>query len=405
MRERFLIWENPKDAVLTMMIILMVIGSFNVFSASFVRAEDMMGNRYYFLVRYLAFAALGLVAFWLMGYRVNYKRLLTERFAHISFGITTLLLAATLAAGVVVNGSRRWIYLAGFSLQPSEMAKAVVIIIAAALLGSRLQKGQKVSLTGWPANKPFVMALVFFAFIYKQPDMGTASIVVALMLCMYILAGLPSRQIFYLGVLGGAGISALAILEPYRLQRVQLWWNPWADAQGGGYQMVQSLLAIGSGGLTGLPWGQGSSKFFYLPEAHTDFAFAIFCQEWGFLGALFLIGCFLILGCALVQIAMRTKDRRGYLLVTGGTLYLIGQAAANVAMVTGVLPVIGVPLLFISYGGTAMLVNLFVLGLIVSVYRSEAARELMEERLAAGLPPVEESGVRIVASRKYRRPF
>lgn len=405
MRERFLIWENPKDAVLTMMIILMVIGSFNVFSASFVRAEDMMGNRYYFLTRYLAFAALGLIVFWLVGYRMNYKRLLTGRFAHIAFGTTLLLLAVTLVAGVVVNGSRRWIYLAGFSLQPSELAKAAVIIIAAALLGSRLQKGQKVSLLHWPSSKAFIMSLAFFIFIYKQPDMGTASIVVALMLCMYILAGIPVRQILYLGGIGGVGISVLALLAPYRLQRVLLWWNPWSDAQGGGYQMVQSLLAIGSGGLKGLPWGQGSGKFFYLPEAHTDFAFAIFCQEWGFLGALFLVGCFLILGCALVQIAMRTRDKRGYLLVTGGTMYLIGQAAANMAMVTGVLPVIGVPLMFISYGGTAMLVNLFVLGLIISVYRSEAARELMEERIDAGLPPTEENGVRIVSSHRYRRPF
>lgn len=169
--------------------------------------------------------------------------------------------------------------------------------------------------------------------------------------------------------------------------------------------MAQSLTAIGSGGLTGLPWGQGSGKFFFLPEAHTDFAFAIFCQEWGYVGALFLIACFLILARALFCIAMNTKDRRGYLLVAGSTMFLIGQSAANMAMVTGVLPVIGVPLLFISYGGTSLLANMFALGLVVSVYRSECAREIMEERIAAGLPPVEEGRLRVVSSGRSGRPF
>ena len=333
-----MLWENPKDAIITLMILLMVIGCVNVFSASFVKAEAMTGNPYHFLVRYLIYAAVGGVVFWVTAFHLNYKRMMSPRFYKVVVGVTILLLAATLGVGTVVNGSRRWIYIAGFSLQASELAK--------------VSKKKILSLGG-------------------------------------------------LGVL----ICALAMLAPYRRARIFLWLDPWKDAQGGGYQMTQSLMAIGSGGLTGLPWGQGSSKFFYLPEAHTDFAFAIFCQEWGYIGALFLIACFVIMAWAMVTIAMNTKDRRGYMLVAGATLFLIGQAAANMAMVTGLLPVIGVPLMFISYGGTSLIANMFTLGLIISVYRNESARETMEERIAAGLPPTEDSRLRVVSANRNRRPF
>ena len=404
MRERFMLWENPKDAIITLMVLLMGIGCINVFSASFVTAEDMTGNQYHFLIRYIGYAAAGLAVFWFTGFKLNYKRLMSPRFYMVIAVVTILLLAATLGIGTVVNGSRRWIYIGGFSLQASEIAKVSVILMSASYLGDRLQRGLKVSLLGYPSNQALLIALAFAGLIFLQPDMGTATIVFSLMLGMYFLAGIPMRQVTYIGLIGIA-IGALALMAPYRRARFALWLNPWKDAQGGGYQMAQSLTAIGSGGLTGLPWGQGSGKFFFLPEAHTDFAFAIFCQEWGYVGALFLIACFLILARALFCIAMNTKDRKGYLLVAGSTMFLIGQSAANMAMVTGVLPVIGVPLLFISYGGTSLLANMFALGLVVSVYRSECAREIMEERIAAGLPPVEEGRLRVVSSGRSGRPF
>ena len=404
MRERFMLWENPKDAIITLMVLLMGIGCINVFSASFVTAEAMTGNQYHFLIRYIGYAAAGLAVFWFTGFKLNYKRLMSPRFYMVIAVVTILLLAATLGIGTVINGSRRWIYIGGFSLQASEIAKVSVILMAASYLGDRLQRGLKVSLLGYPSNQALLIALAFAGLIFLQPDMGTATIVFSLMLGMYFLAGIPMRQVTYIGLIGIA-IGALALMAPYRRARFALWLNPWKDAQGGGYQMAQSLTAIGSGGLTGLPWGQGSGKFFFLPEAHTDFAFAIFCQEWGYVGALFLIACFLILARALFCIAMNTKDRKGYLLVAGSTLFLIGQSAANMAMVTGVLPVIGVPLLFISYGGTSLLAHMFALGLVVSVYRSECAREIMEERIAAGLPPVEEGRLRVVSSGRSGRPF
>ncbi len=399
-----MLWENPKDAIITLMILLMVIGCVNVFSASFVRAESMTGNPYHFLIRYLAYAAVGGLLFCITAFRLNYKLLMSPRFYMVIATVTVLLLVATLGIGTVVNGSRRWIYIGGFSLQASELAKVSVILMAASFLGDRLQRGQRVSLVGYPSNQALLITIFFALLIYLQPDMGTASIVFSLMVGMYVLAGIPKLQVASLiGI--GVALFGLAMLAPYRRERIFLWLDPWKDAQGGGYQMTQSLMAIGSGGLTGLPWGQGSSKFFYLPEAHTDFAFAIFCQEWGYIGALFLIACFVIMAWAMVTIAMNTKDRRGYILVAGATLFLIGQAAANMAMVTGLFPVIGVPLMFISYGGTSLIANMFTMGLVISVYRSESSREAMEERIAAGLPPTEENKLRVVSSDRNRRPF
>jgi len=166
-------------------------------------------------------------------------------------------------------------------------------------------------------------------------------------------------------------------MAPYRLLRLTNWLDPWKDAQGNGYQLSQSLLAIGSGGATGLPWGQGVSKFFYLPESHTDFAFAIFCQEWGFLGAIILIALFVVFAAALVRIAFKARDPRAFILVSGVTILLVGQGIANMMMVTGCIPVIGVPLMFISYGGTNMVINMICIGLVLSVYRIETRKQLM----------------------------
>ena len=168
------------------------------------------------------------------------------------------------------------------------------------------------------------------------------------------------------------------------MNRVRLWIDPYLDPQGNGYQAVQSFVAIGSGRLIGSHFGMGFGKFFYLPEAHTDFAFAIFCQEWGFLGALFLIFIFILLAFALYRVGQHTQDRAGFLLVTGVNFLVVGQAFANMAMVCGLLPVIGVPLTFISYGGTSLVASLMGIGLVLSVYRAEVQRE--RGKLAPDMP-------------------
>ena len=403
MNKHFLIWDNPRDALLNITFILMIIGCVNVFSASFVRADAMFKDSHYFLKRYLMWSAIGLFCMWVVGFKLDYKIFLTARFTNILVWIAGGLLLGVDLFGAVVNGSRRWLSLGGLSLQPSELAKAVEVIWAASYLGHYMKRGLQVSLTSWPSNKGLWIAVVFAAFIYKQPDMATMTITFGVMMVMYFLAGIPRKQVTTGLGIAVVGLAFLAVIAPYRMQRFLSWGNPWKDPQGAGYQMAQSLLAIGSGGFVGLPWGQGTSKFFYLPEAHTDFAFAIFCQEWGFIGALALIAAFVILAWSLVRIAWSTKEMRGFLLVAGITCLMVGQAAANMAMVCGVLPVIGVPLMFISYGGTSMVINMTCLGLVLSVYRSECKRELMEERIAQGLPPEEKPGVRVVKGQRGGR--
>ncbi len=405
MKKRFMIWENPRDAILTLVFILLVLGCINVFSASFVRADAMFHDSYYFLKRYLMWGGLGLTFMWLIGFKLNYKVFLSRRFINIIYFGTLLLLLAVDVTGKVVNGSRRWLFIAGISLQPSELAKVVEVMLASSYLGQRLRQGLSIRLNDFESGKAFLMACVYGVLIFKQPDMGTLGIVIALMLVMYIIAGIPVGQIVEVVGAGVTALIALALLAPYRIQRFLSWLDPWKDAQGGGYQLAQSILAIGSGGFVGAPWGQGSGKFFYLPEAHTDFAFAIFCQEWGFLGALLLIGLFVIFARALVRIAGQTKDERGFLLVSGIFCLLAGQAAANMAMVCGLLPVIGVPLMFISYGGTSTVINMIGVGLVLSVYHDECRRELREKRLAQGMPPVEKKRLRVVTSRGVRRDY
>lgn len=375
-----LLWDNPKQAIYTVIGVLMAVGCINVFSASFEVARDMYnGNSYAFLQRYLIGACLGIIVMIAMQV-IGYKRILKN--SQILWGLcwfVVLLLFIVKFFGVATKGAARWIYLGPFSFQPSELAKLAIILLGANLLGERLNQGKRVFLLCKQSQNLLGMAMFFFIMILTQPDLGTASIVFALAFGMLIIAGIELKAVF-------AGLSILSvgavlgvITSPYRLQRVQVWLDPFIDPQGRGFQMVQSLLSIGNGGLLGTNWGHGSGKFFYLPESHTDFAFAIFCQENGLVGATLLILAFTILGIAFVKITLMAKDNRGYLLAAGVTFLIIGQAVSNMAMVCGLLPVIGVPLIFISYGGTSLIFSMAAIGLLLSVYNECEKEQALEE--------------------------
>lgn len=380
MQKRFWIWENPKDAIISLTLLLMLVGCINVFSASFVEARDMFDDAYFYLKRYVIFGTGGLALMLWLGFRAPvYKTWLNAFWLKaIYFGVGGLLLLVDLV-GTTNKGAQRWLYVGGLSIQPSELAKIAVILLGAALLGEMLKKRRSISLFDKETAWPFIGTVIYGVLVLKQPDMGTAAIIVALMVGLYILAGLRLREVVLLLGASCAVAVAGAIVAPYRLQRLKVWLDPWSDEANTGYQMVQSLMSIGSGGLTGLPWGQGSGKFFYLPESHTDFAFAIFCQEWGLIGATLLIIVFGMLAVAFFRIARHTKDEQGFILVSGVSFLVVGQAVANMAMVCGLLPVIGVPLSFISYGGTSMLITLASIGLVLSVYRDECKRERLEQ--------------------------
>ena len=276
--------------------------------------------------------------------------------------------------GKATKGAQRWLMIGTFSFQPSEFVKLAILILGAGYLGHLMEKGLRPHLLKSKVNLAFIEAVIVTIMVAIQPDVGTAGIIMGLMIILYIIAGLPLKEVSILGGVGLLVVAGAIVKAPYRLNRVLIWLNPWSDPQGNGYQAVQSFVSIGSGGWLGTSFGMGTGKFFFLPEAHTDFAFAIFCQEWGFVGALGLITLFLLLAAAIYRIGQNTTDKAGFLLVTGANFFVVGQAIANMAMVCGLLPVIGVPLSFISYGGTSLIATLIAIGLIISVYRSEVKK-------------------------------
>ena len=401
MNKKFLWWANPGDAVITIVFVLLAVGAINIYSASYKEQVSAL------LQKYIFFAGVGsVIAYGLM--KINYKIFLNKRFLFVCYGV---ILASLLilffdksfpilhsifgSITISANGATRWINLRVFQLQPSELAKLLSILFSARFLGNMLAKNIPVRLF----NKEVMVILAATCFngflVSKQPDFGTAAIIIGLMVGLLVVAGLPLIQ--FLLVCAGGVVLALCQYQSYHLDRLKVWLDPWIEPVGRGYQSVQAQLTIGSGGLLGTNWGEGTFKFFHLPEAHTDFAFAVFCQENGFLGALALIALFLVLGFALAKIAANTKNEKGFILVCGVTLFIVGQAAANMAMVCGVLPVIGVPLAFISYGGTSLVVNLIAVGLALSVYNDELIKE--KERVVA--EPQERRNDLTVVSRRW----
>ncbi|AIF54220.1 FtsW/RodA/SpoVE family cell cycle protein [Pelosinus sp. UFO1] len=355
------LWRSSTEAVICITLLLFLIGTVNIFSASFVEAGQTIGDGYYYLKRHIMTFGIGMIAMMMMS-RIDYHRL--NRLLGPLMLVTVCLLIAVHFVGVQVNGARRWLNL-GFQFQPSELAKLTGLMITAVHLGPLIDRKRRITLL----SVPFYIAIILGVMVLKQPDMGTAVIIVGVCLILYILAGLPKQQVFILLGLGAALFVYATFAAAYRAERIAAWINPWAYQQGIGYQTVQGLLAIGSGGFWGTGFGMGSSKFHYLPEAHTDFAFAVLCQEMGFVGAIVVLSLIALLAFYGGKIALKAPDGLGKMLAMGSIVLVGGQAVINIAMVSGLLPVVGVPLPFISFGGTSLIVNLTAIGILLNVGR------------------------------------
>lgn len=355
-------WINDMEAVLAVVFLLVLLGTVNIFSASFVMSENNYGTPYYFLIHHMRNVAVAIV-FFIVGCVVDYHKWRKGMLWIVA--VTVLALMAVLVIGVEVNGSKRWLNLVVMQIQPAECAKLVSIMLISAYISSRISKEKGAQLLTIQGLVIGIMAVL----IELEPDMGTCLIVIGIPMIMLIMSGL--RKEYSLIMLGGAAVlgGIMCILQPYRLMRIRVMFDPWADAQNMGYQTVQSLSAIGSGGFWGMGIGMGISKYEYLPEAHTDFAFAVFSQEWGFIGVLavlVLFGAFVYYATKISSIA---KDSFGQVLACGIILLIAGQAVFNVMMVGGVGPVVGIPLPFISYGGTSLFVSLFAVGILINIGR------------------------------------
>ena len=364
MRIRKTLWTNDAEPVIVIMAVLVVLGTLNVFSSSFVMATVDYDNPYYFLIRHLVMLGIGLFAFFFCR-RFNYKR---WRYLMPGMVITIIImLVAVLLVGTEVNGARRWLSVGGVGFQPAEFAKLISLLLMAAYLSSCVKSGRRPDVLSLQA----IIILLMAGLTELEPDMGTALIIGGVPFLMLLTAGVGKKIVPWISV-GAMGLVGLIFLQPYRLERIKVMFDPWADAQGKGYQTVQSLSTIGSGGFFGMGLGSGVSKYDYLPEAHTDFAFAILCQEHGFVGAIliFILLALLLFYC--IRIANKAADEFGQMLSLGIMLLILGQGIANVAMVGGLLPVVGVPLPFISYGGSSLIVSLCAMGILLNVCDNSA---------------------------------
>ncbi len=353
-------WTSDMEAIIAIMVVLLILGTINVFSSSFIFAEAEFDSPYFFLKRHVANIVAGLAAF---GVCFHFDYHVWRRWIVIILIFTVAALILVLFIGPSVNGARRWLPLGITQFQPAELAKLVSIMIAAAYISVKIKLGQELSY--WTLQMGII---AFIAGLTElEPDLGTATIIFGIPLAMLITSGLSRKKVLQLLGMAVAGAAILIIREPYRLERLKITYDPWSDAQDYGYQTVQSLSAIGSGELTGMGLGVGVSKYDYLPEAHTDFAFAIFCQENGFLGAIFVFLLFSAFAVYAARIANKAQDEYGQVLSMGIILLVVGQAIANLLMVGGMTPVVGVPLPFISYGGTSLIVTMAAIGILVNI--------------------------------------
>jgi cell division protein FtsW len=359
---------------------LNLLGLVMVMSASSVVALDDYGSSWYVVMRQAMWLALGAVAC-VVVLRVDYHR--WRRLGGPALVLTAVLLALVLVPGVgiTVNGASRWLGYGPLSLQPSELAKLTMLLFAADLLARRAAWMDDVRLTLVPVAAVFgAVALL----LMLQPNLGTTLVLGAIVLSLLWVAGTPFIPLTGLAAAGAVMATGLALWAPYRRARVLAFLDPWADYQNTGYQNIQSLVGVASGGITGIGLGESRAKWGFLPYAHTDFIFAIIGEELGLIGALVVVALFVGLCLLGARAALLAPDRFGLLLAAGVTVWFGVQAFVNIGAVIGILPITGVPLPFVSYGGSSLLFSMIGAGLLLNVARQA---RLPEARRPRATPP------------------
>ncbi len=346
----------------TVTAILVFIGLIMVFSASAVMAKERYGSAYEFLLKQLVWAIAGLAAMF-VAMRVDYKRLKHPAFVFPLVGFTTLLLISVFFLDRT-HGTHRWFHLGPISFQPSELAKPALIFFLAWFLENKTGAMDDWRNTLLPAVAPTV---VFLGLIVFQPDLGTALACAGITACILFVAGIRLRYFGYAFASAIVPLYFLIFHVAYRKDRILAFLNPYSDPQGRGFHMIQSLIAVSTGGVTGLGLMEGKQKLFYLPEPHTDFIFAVTAEELGLLGALTVIVLFAIFLWRGVRVSLRTQDNFGRFLAVGITSMIVLQAFINISVVLGLMPTKGIPLPFVSYGGSSLFVTLACVGVLLNI--------------------------------------
>lgn len=352
---------------LMIVIALILIGTIFIYSASSVFALEAHGSAAYFVHKQLVGLAIGLVALFAIQFvSISTLQKLSPLFLLITIGITSLTLFSSLSS--TIHGSSRWFRIGGFSFQPSEILKVAFVLYLAMFLDKRANK-RKITLRDYVPL--FTLLGISSVILLLQPDFGTTVTLFATTFILLFVASFPLKHILLaLGSVIPVAI-ALVIAKPYRLQRVLTFLNPWRDPKGAGFQIIQSLIAIGSGGFWGVGIGQSKQKFFYLPMQHTDFIFSIIAEETGFLGSIILISLFGLLLYFGMRIAILQSDPFKFFTITGCTILITMQVVINIGVASGLLPTKGMGLPFISYGNTGLIANILMIGLVVRMARKD----------------------------------
>lgn len=353
---------------LALVVILLAIGVTMVLSASFARAYFdpgvvTKGKATYYFIRQFIFAALGVAAM------IICSRLPVGFYKRFSMPVliaAVILLMLVPIIGTNANGAKRWIGLGAFTIQPSEIAKIGIILAFASMICAR--RGRMKSFRYGILPFAAILAAIV-GLLVLEPHFSASIIIVAIGGVMLFLGG--ARLVWFIAaaVAAGGGIAVLLTMFPYASTRITTWRDPFASTSDEGYQIVQSLYSIGSGGLTGLGLGQSRQKYLYLPEEHNDFIFSVVCEELGFIGALLILTLFALLIIRGYWIALHSTDRYGFLVAAGITTLLAIQVILNVAVVTNLVPCTGISLPFFSYGGTALLMQMAEMGIVLSISR------------------------------------
>ncbi|MCI6508361.1 MAG: putative lipid II flippase FtsW [Bacilli bacterium] len=344
--------------------LLVIIGLIMVYSASNVVALYKYNDEFYFFKRELIF---GLVGTFIMILIINMNVSKIYKMTTIIFiiGVALLILVLIPGIGIIRGGARSWIGFGSFSIQPAEFSKIVLVL----LLSKYLSQTKEEINSFFNFFGLLGIILIFFGLIMLQPDFGTGIVLVISSLLLLFTSGAPLKYFILIGILGILGIGALIISAPYRLERIFAFLNPWNDPLGSGFQAIQSLYAISPSGLFGLGFNKSMQKHFFLPEPQNDFIFAIICEEFGLIGALILIGLFVFLIYRIIYIGLKQTNRYYRYVCLGVGLIFFTQVFINMGVVIGLLPVTGITLPIISYGGSSLVLSMIMVGLVLNISR------------------------------------